>query len=941
MTSRSRLLLVLACLVAVSSCLSAFAAYGHERARVELRAELAANQGADLLRASLISASTALNDEAAYFASSSLVTESDFSTYAGLVLGRSGLTGIGWIERVPRNDRLRFERENGAPIWERAVGQDSLRRAGIRAEYFPIARVASRLARSVARGTDVGTDPSRRQALRRTIESGEVSVSGLVRLYGGGVPGIVLYQAAFAPPRPGRTPGPRPLLGIASGSFTVDGLLAPLAAQASSIAVDIESVPLSRLPPGAESGPRIAVAFGGETFGVTAVKPRASVILPWVILIAGAAMTTLAFALWIVVARRDRAQRAAIDAATAELRASQSSQRAMLENSSDVIARYDRDLRCRYANTAIQAATGRPPAEFIGRTLVEMDGPPGLLEKWTTALGGVFATGEGCEFSFQYELPSGRHSFAARVDPEPGPNGRIETVLVTTRDVTAHVAARRALEASELRYRTLVASMAGGVVLQSATGHIEDCNPAACRILGLSRDQLLGRVSMDPRWRAVRRDGTPLAGEEHPTMVTLATGRSLRGEIIGVHRPDGSLVWLSVATELLERVEGQAVVATFTDVTAQMDAEREQATLRRLATLVASDAEPRRVFDAIAHEAAVALGGEAAGVLRFDEARTYATLMGARIAMSDHSPAFGLRLDLDRATAAGEVAQTGEAARVGDGCDGPVHPNLLMPDVPISAAVAAPIAIDGDVWGALAVATTESRAFSPDAEGRLARLAEIASLAISSSDARAQLATLASTDDLTGLWNRRAFQERLSAELERARRHDRTLSLVVMDIDHFKLVNDTHGHPVGDRVLIEVARRLFSLARTGEIVARVGGEEFAWILPETDGGNATLAAERVRQAIMSEPFETVGPLTISVGVCDLAEADDGNELFRLADVALYRAKAQGRNRVFRYSSQTIELLPADEHRRRLGAPRASASVHALAAAVDTKDPSRT
>ena len=115
----------------------------------------------------------------------------------------------------------------------------------------------------------------------------------------------------------------------------------------------------------------------------------------------------------------------------------------------------------------------------------------------------------------------------------------------------------------------------------------------------------------------------------------------------------------------------------------------------------------------------------------------------------------------------------------------------------------------------------------------------------------------------------------------------RRLSLAILDLDHFKHVNDTYGHPVGDRVLAEIGRRLRSLTRLGEHIARVGGEEFAWILPGTDGAGAHAAGERARRAVEREPFAHIGHLTVSVGVCELGDGADADELHRLADVALY------------------------------------------------------
>ena len=323
-------------------------------------------------------------------------------------------------------------------------------------------------------------------------------------------------------------------------------------------------------------------------------------------------------------------------------------------------------------------------------------------------------------------------------------------------------------------------------------------------------------------------------------------------------------------------------------------------------------------------------------MVRFDEARSFGTLMGASLSDPSIEPPYSTRLALEGSSAMGQVARTGDAVMVGAGADDAC---VMMPGYAVASAMATPLSVDNRLWGTLVTAFAEPRSFAQDEMDRLTRLGEIATLAIASSDARAQLATLASTDHLTGLWNRRAFQERLDVELMQARRNGRDLSMVVMDLDHFKLVNDTHGHPAGDRVLIEVARRLFGMVREGETVARVGGEEFAWVLPGTPAIAAVSAAERVRAAIGSQDFPDVGRLTVSIGVCGLEEAQGGADLFRLADVALYWAKAQGRDRVVRYTPDTIDLLSTEETGRRLGRAKSFASVHALARAVDAKDPS--
>ena len=159
-----------------------------------------------------------------------------------------------------------------------------------------------------------------------------------------------------------------------------------------------------------------------------------------------------------------------------------------------------------------------------------------------------------------------------------------------------------------------------------------------------------------------------------------------------------------------------------------------------------------------------------------------------------------------------------------------------------------------------------------------------------------ELERLARTDSLTGLANRHVLQESLHREAGRRASDKRQLALVLLDLDLFKQINDEHGHPAGDAVLIEVARRLGMTVRAGEVLARVGGEEFAWLLPASSVSEAIAAADRARAAIASSPFVTAGVLTMSAGVGLMPTPSDGDALYRLADRALYEAKQNGRNR---------------------------------------------
>ncbi len=184
-------------------------------------------------------------------------------------------------------------------------------------------------------------------------------------------------------------------------------------------------------------------------------------------------------------------------------------------------------------------------------------------------------------------------------------------------------------------------------------------------------------------------------------------------------------------------------------------------------------------------------------------------------------------------------------------------------------------------------------------------------------EANTRLAQLAVTDGLTGLYNHRHLHERLSLEVERSQRSGLPLSLLMLDVDHFKQFNDSYGHPAGDEVLRQVARVLNDARRANDVVARYGGEEFAVILVDTAKFTAAKVAERVRERIAAHDFTdaatTAGKgtnITVSLGVATFP--DDGSDaegLVRAADTALYAAKRAGRNRVV-LSTGTLVLSPS-------------------------------
>jgi diguanylate cyclase (GGDEF)-like protein len=273
-----------------------------------------------------------------------------------------------------------------------------------------------------------------------------------------------------------------------------------------------------------------------------------------------------------------------------------------------------------------------------------------------------------------------------------------------------------------------------------------------------------------------------------------------------------------------------------------------------------------------------------------------------------------LRLEVARGYEAPERA----TLRIGEGVAGrsaaglsvllPSERDPVSPSRPVEPAAPTAIAVPlirGDrTMGVLALyGRSIPEPFVQDDVATLGSFAAQASVAVENVLLHKEAQRLSITDGLTGVWNRRYLQLTLTKEIERAQRFGRPLSVLMMDIDHFKLVNDAHGHQVGDEVLVELTRRTMSTIR-GQIdsLARYGGEEFIVVLPETPSDGAKVVADKILAVIRHRPFvedEGAGvPLTVSIGVAAFPEdGSTADELVRAADLAMYRAKEAGRDRV--------------------------------------------
>jgi diguanylate cyclase (GGDEF)-like protein len=217
-----------------------------------------------------------------------------------------------------------------------------------------------------------------------------------------------------------------------------------------------------------------------------------------------------------------------------------------------------------------------------------------------------------------------------------------------------------------------------------------------------------------------------------------------------------------------------------------------------------------------------------------------------------------------------------------------------------------PLAIEGEIIGCISLNSEQSNAFDAQDLQFFSVIGYQMAATLKHFQRLSSIKNIAHFDTLTGLYNRRYFEERLGLEAQKSFFGGTALSLVMIDIDHFKRVNDTFGHTGGDRVLREISGLLRTSVRKKDTVARYGGEEFILILPEAGLDESSMIAERIRRLVESTPFEVSDArlnLTVSLGISNFPNhrARSKEELVKMADQALYDAKRGGRNQLCIYN----------------------------------------
>ena len=235
---------------------------------------------------------------------------------------------------------------------------------------------------------------------------------------------------------------------------------------------------------------------------------------------------------------------------------------------------------------------------------------------------------------------------------------------------------------------------------------------------------------------------------------------------------------------------------------------------------------------------------------------------------------------------------------------------VMDPKATLKSHLTLPLVIEGEILGCIALNSDQSNAFDAQDLQFFSVIGYQIAATLKHFQRLSSIKNIAIYDTLTGLYNRRYFEERLVLDAQKSFYGGTPLSLVMADIDHFKKVNDTFGHTEGDRVLFEIANLLKASVRKKDTVARYGGEEFILILPETGLGEASMIAERIRKLVESTLFEIANArinLTVSMGISNFPShrAKSKEELVKMADQALYDAKRGGRNKVCIFTGKSV------------------------------------
>ena len=454
--------------------------------------------------------------------------------------------------------------------------------------------------------------------------------------------------------------------------------------------------------------------------------------------------------------------------------------------------------------------------------------------------------------------------------------------VLSYRDVTERYQAEAILRESEERYRSLVDTLAEGIVLQDAESKILVSNDRAEEILGLTIGQLQGLTSMDPRWHSIHEDGSPFPGETHPAVVALRTGQPCRNVVMGVRKPNGDLTWISLNSQPMFRPGEEkpyAAVTSFADITDRKRMEEELFREKELAQVTLHSI------------------GDAVITTDVDGRVQYINPMAESLTGWSQAEAGGKPI--------GEILHLAHD-ETREPVENPVFQSLRENVIVELAADSVLLARDGRE-----IAIDDSAAPIRDRQGNTVGAVMVFHDVTQARRLTRQVFWQAMHDPLTGLVNRRAFEHRLDQAIHNAQVYNEAHVLCYLDLDRFKIVNDTCGHKVGDELLRQITALLQTHIRKTDTLARLGGDEFGLLLTQCELEQGLQVADVLRETVQDFRFiwdNQAFTIGASIGVVPItSQVQDLESLLMWADAACYAAKNTGRNRVHLFQADDQAL----------------------------------
>jgi diguanylate cyclase (GGDEF)-like protein/PAS domain S-box-containing protein len=565
--------------------------------------------------------------------------------------------------------------------------------------------------------------------------------------------------------------------------------------------------------------------------------------------------------------------------------------------SADNIIITDTEGAIEFVNPQFEKTTGYSLAEVFGKN-------PRILKSgeqsneyyhqmWQTIKSGQVWRGELHNKRRDGSLYWEEVSIAPVVDE----SGAVTNFVAIKKEITE----RKALEQNLRIKESAISSSINAIALADLDGRLTYVNPALLRLWGYTRaEEILGK-SIGDFW------------EEEPPLDSitnlLSHGRGWQGEMTA-RRKDGSLLEVDVSAHMVKDSAGRplCMMSSFVDITARKQAEAAEREERLLTEALRLTAEA--LGSSLKLDDVLELILENAGRVIANDSMTIMLLEGESLKVVRHRgyTERGLKdyienteFKIDDFPSLRLMIETRQPSIIPDVRGTPLWSEQTRMEW-IRSYAGVPIIRREQVIGFLNLDSATPNFFTPAHANRLKAFASQAAVAIENARLYEQDHILSITDGLTGLYNSRYFFELAKLEFERSHRYHNSLSVVMIDVDYFKQVNDTFGHLVGDDVLREIARRVRTCLRVVDIAARYGGEEFVVLMAQTGEAEAWQAAERMRCAVADVPFEMpegqLVSITISLGVTTLVQAHHNlNMLVKSADDALYTAKYAGRNRI--------------------------------------------